>query len=150
MRARKIVAPDGQRLGVEARSTTSSGRPTISQTTAKNFCSSAPTVRWLPVGAGVDVVARVAAVQEHALPLGHDARGEVVAEVHREEGEGAVGHGHVDVLALAGARGAEEGREQADHPEQRSAAEIGDLDAGDRRAAVVVRPVIERRPARPM
>ena len=145
---RKSRPPDGQRLGVERRR--SEVRPPHDLAhDCEELLLERPDREVLPVGAGVDVVARVATVQEHPLPLRDDARGEVLAEMDGQKSESAVGHGHVDVLALAGASGAEESRQQTDHPEQGSTPEVGDLDAGNPREALVGARD-ERMPARPM
>ena len=65
----------------------------------------------------------------------------------RLQRERAVGHGDVDVVAVAGALRADERREQAGDAEQRAAGEVGDLHARDRRAGPT--PVWLSSPARP-
>ena len=69
-RVRKSVAPGRQRLRVEARR--SEIRPRRRPGTApRRTAARAPHREVPPVGAGVDVVTRVGAVQEHLLRPGH-------------------------------------------------------------------------------
>jgi hypothetical protein len=84
-----------------------------------------------PVTAGVDVVRGPGAVERHRAGPWHRRARQDVGGVHGRPGERAVRYRQVDVITLAGLARSDERREQPDHREQRSGANVGDLHAGE-------------------
>ena len=91
------------------------------------------------VRALVQRVARVAAVEEFALDAGGRPSAKKAPRYHRLQRERAVGHGDVDVVALARPLRAHERGQQPGDAQQRATREVGDLHARNRRMVLHAR-----------
>ena len=96
----------------------------------------AATLRCLPVGAGVEVVAGVAAGEDVVARAWLRAGGEVLVGVQRHHAQRPVGHRHVEVLSAAGALPTQQGGGDGQRGVHPSRGDVGHSRARQRGSAI--------------
>ncbi|CAH0307105.1 hypothetical protein SRABI112_04733 [Pseudomonas mediterranea] len=85
---------------------------------------------------GAVMVIEAAAIEQMSFPAGFDPTGQVTGARQGVQAEHAIGHAHIQVLALPALLAGNHRRQQSDYAVQRPAGDVRRLDAQRQRAAV--------------